>query len=75
VIGVVGKAEQAVRLLGCAESLRDSIGVPVWTFYKPDQSLYQQTLKRLREQLGDEAFQRIWAEGQRLTWEQISATI
>jgi tetratricopeptide (TPR) repeat protein len=75
VIGMGGEAEQAVRLLGRAEGLRGSIGVPVWTFYKPDQSLYQQTLKRLREQLGDEAFQRTWAEGRRMTWDQVKATI
>jgi predicted ATPase/transcriptional regulator with XRE-family HTH domain len=52
VAGARAQAARAARLFGAAKGLLDSIGVPVWTFYKPDQSLYDRTLARIREQLG-----------------------
>lgn len=75
VAGVAGQAERAARLLGAAQGLLDSIGVPVWTFYKPDQALYDRTLSAVREQLGLPRYEALWVEGRQTPLAEIMALI
>jgi non-specific serine/threonine protein kinase len=56
---VSGDSERAAWLFGAAEGLREAIGAGL-----PNHSArHDQTVERLRKQLGDEAFGRLWAEG------------
>jgi predicted ATPase/transcriptional regulator with XRE-family HTH domain len=73
VAGARAQAARAARLFGAAKGLLDGIGVPVWTFYKPDQSLYDRTLAHIREQLGETAFTAAWAAGRALSFQQVMA--
>jgi predicted ATPase len=75
VAGATGQAATAARLLGAAQGLLDAIGVPVWTFYKPDQVLYEQVTAQVQEQLGTERYEWLRAEGQRLPLEQIQDSV
>jgi hypothetical protein len=70
-----GQAELAAHLLGAAQGLLDSIGVPVWTFYKPDQVLYEQVVAQVQAEMGMEQFTALRAKGQRSPKEQISLII
>ncbi len=51
---------RAAQLLGCAESLRERIGVPVPPVEASDR---EQAIARLRRRLGANAFQTAWNEG------------
>jgi predicted ATPase/two-component SAPR family response regulator len=57
VAGARAEAERSARLFGAARGLLETIGVPVWTFYKPDRSLYERTMADLRVRLGEAAFE------------------
>jgi DNA-binding SARP family transcriptional activator len=63
VSGARGEAEVSARLFGAAQGLLETIGVPVWTFYKPDRSLYERAINDLREGLGTAAFEAAFSEG------------
>jgi predicted ATPase/DNA-binding SARP family transcriptional activator/DNA-binding CsgD family transcriptional regulator len=63
VAGMQGKVERSVHLFGAAEGLLEALGVPVWTFYQPDRSLYERTIADLRGLLGEAAFEEAWADG------------
>jgi predicted ATPase/DNA-binding CsgD family transcriptional regulator len=51
---------RAAQLLGCAESLREQIGVPMPPVEAPDR---EQAVARLRRRLGANVFQAAWKEG------------
>jgi non-specific serine/threonine protein kinase len=63
VAGARGEAEVSARLFGAAKGLLEVIGVPVWTFYTPDRSLYERTMNDLRERMGAAAFEAAFSEG------------
>jgi predicted ATPase/DNA-binding SARP family transcriptional activator/DNA-binding CsgD family transcriptional regulator len=67
VAGMQGKVERSVHLFGAAEGLLEALGVPVWTFYQPDRSLYERTIADLRGLLGEAAFEEAWADGRATT--------
>lgn len=71
IAGATGQADLAARLFGAAQSLLDAIGVPVWTFYKPDQVLYEQVTAQVKAQLGIEKYELLHAEGQHAPLEQM----
>ncbi len=66
-----GMPEQAARIWGAAEALREAIGAPM---YPVDRIWYEQALTLARTTLGEQAFATAWAEGRRMTAEQALAT-
>src|SRR5579883_1798158 len=62
---------QAVRLWGAAEALRKAIGASMHPLHRPS---YEQALARTRRELGEQAFAAAWAEGQRMTPQQVLAS-
>ncbi len=65
-----GQLTWGVRLLGTAETLRETIAVP-----RPPatQMWYEQSISIARTQLDEEDFAAVWAEGQAMTPEQVLA--
>jgi len=59
--------ERSARLFGAAEQLLETIGVPVWTSYKPDRTLYEHTIETLRSRLGPEAFEAAGKRGRAMS--------
>ena len=70
VAGVRGEALRCARLIGAAEGLHEAVGVPVYTYYEPDRSLYEHTVAEVRSQMGAEAFKTARAQGRALTFKQ-----
>jgi hypothetical protein len=58
----------AVRLWGAAESLRERCGVPLTPLERVD---YEPAVAAVRTQLGAQAFEASWAEGRRMTLDQV----
>jgi hypothetical protein len=50
--------------------LLEVLGTPVYTYYKPDPSLYERTVSATRSRLGDVAFEELVSEGGRWTFDQ-----
>jgi tetratricopeptide (TPR) repeat protein len=67
---VVSQPDRAARLFGAAQTLRDQFGPPVPPV---EQSEYDASVSKLREQLDRAAFSAAWAEGLALSWEQAVA--
>jgi tetratricopeptide (TPR) repeat protein len=65
-----GEAERAARLLGAAESLRARVGAGLHGNDKLD---YERNLAALRADLPPETLAAAWAEGARMTMEQVVA--
>ncbi len=63
-----GQLEQAVQVWAIAATVRTSLVAPMPPIYRP---IYNQAVKRVREQLSEEAFQAAWAEGQSMSPAQI----
>ena len=70
VAGAQGKAERSARLFGAAEGLLEVLGAPVYTYYKPDPSLYERTVHATRSRLGEAAFEEARERGRAMTSEQ-----
>ena len=73
VASVQGKAERSTRLFGAAVGLLEAVGAPVYNYYKPDPSLYKQTISATRSRLGVADFEVAQAEGRAMTFEQAVA--
>jgi non-specific serine/threonine protein kinase len=69
VLGVVGKPEQAARLFGAAEALREAIGMGDM-MDPPDRADYEYLLAKVCGQLDPAVFARVWGEGKKMTQEQ-----
>ncbi len=65
-----GETLRSARLLGAAEGLLEDIGVPVWTFYKPDRTFYERTFADLRTALGGSVFEDERGRGRGMSPEQ-----
>ena len=63
VAGARGEAERSASLFGAAQSLHEAIGVPVWTYYNPDRSLYERTMADLHTRLGETAYEAAFSAG------------
>jgi predicted ATPase/DNA-binding winged helix-turn-helix (wHTH) protein len=63
----IGKHEYAATLKGISENLRQALNTPIPPSDRPD---YDRTISSLRASLGDEAFEKYWAEGRAMTMEQ-----
>jgi predicted ATPase/DNA-binding SARP family transcriptional activator len=62
--------EQAARVWGAAEALRERIGVPL---PPPDQPDRESGVAALRAHLGEDAFFAAWAEGREMSWDEVVA--
>jgi len=60
----------AARLLGAAEALRESAGVPLPPVHRVD---YERDVALVRAALDEDAFAMAWAEGQAIPLEQAIA--
>jgi tetratricopeptide (TPR) repeat protein len=68
------QARRAVRLLGAAEALRESINAPIMTSeYKDDITKYDHEVAALQAQMDEATFASAWAEGKEMTMEQAIA--
>jgi len=65
-----GQLARAARLLGAAEALRESAGVPLPPVHRVD---YERDVALVRAALDEDAFAAAWAEGHALTLEQVIA--
>jgi predicted ATPase/class 3 adenylate cyclase len=65
-----GDAEGAVLLLGAAEAVREEVEAIMTDYERPE---YEMEVKTLREQMGEQEFTRLWAEGRRMTMEEAVA--
>jgi tetratricopeptide (TPR) repeat protein len=63
----IGRSEALARLVGSAESIRDSLGT-IWEL--PDRTFYEQAISSLREALGEEAYQAARSSGYKLELDQ-----
>ena len=61
------KKDVAARLLGAAEHLRESVGVPIWGSTR---ARHDAAVARLRDQMGDESFDEAWAAGRSFTFDE-----
>ncbi|MDP9372367.1 MAG: tetratricopeptide repeat protein [Chloroflexota bacterium] len=69
---VRGEADQAARLWGAAERLRETIGAPLSPVGRAD---YEHDVTAARAQLGQAAFAAAWAEGRAMPLEQVIAEV
>ena len=65
-----GQHDQAVRLFGAAEALRETMGTPLWPI---DEPVYTRDVGALRSALGEDVFAAAWAAGRAMTWQEASA--
>ena len=69
VTGVRGETERSARLFGAAEGLLQAVEAPVYDYFEPNRSLYEQTKISVRSRLGESAFEEAWKQGQAMTFE------
>jgi predicted ATPase/DNA-binding XRE family transcriptional regulator len=70
VAGVRGETERSVYLFGAAEGMLEAVEAPVYDYFEPNRSLYEQIKARVRSQLGEAAFEEARKQGQVMTLEQ-----
>ena len=68
VVAMQGEPAWAVRLWGSAEALREALGAPLPPLERAD---YDQAVAAVRDHLGENAFVAAWAQGRRMTAEQV----
>jgi len=66
-----GRSEDAARLLGAADGLRDEVGLPIWG---PRLSRFETLVQSVRNAVGDAAFEAAWVEGRELGFDASLAT-
>ncbi len=67
IASATGQSEQAARLFGAAEVLRETVG---WHPAPPDQAYHDRCVASARAGLGETAFAAAWEEGRAMTLEQ-----
>jgi DNA-binding CsgD family transcriptional regulator/tetratricopeptide (TPR) repeat protein len=60
---LLGQARTAARFYGVAESLRETLGVPMWSSYRPE---HDRLLDHARNALPPDRFESAWATGRSL---------
>jgi hypothetical protein len=71
IVGILGQRQQAARLFGAAEALRDILGAQIQPGDRPD---YESSLATARAQLDPITFEAAWAEGRAMALEQAVAS-
>ena len=64
VLVLTGRAEEAAKLLGAAEALRESLGVEL---APAEQATHKETVDAVRARLGEERFSDAWRQGRELS--------
>ena len=59
-ISAQGAYESAAQVMGAAAAAREAVGAIVFDFYRDD---HEQLIRRVRDALSEEAFNRKWTEG------------
>jgi tetratricopeptide (TPR) repeat protein len=72
VAGMRGQSERAARLLGAAAAHRARLGVAIQA---GDRGAHEQSVLRVREVIGEQAFARIWAEGEAMPLQEAIAYV
>jgi tetratricopeptide (TPR) repeat protein len=62
-----GQMEQAARLFGASEAVREKLGTPLPASYRVN---YERTIAALAARVDEEQMQKWWAEGRAMTFEQ-----
>jgi tetratricopeptide (TPR) repeat protein len=70
-----GRTERSARVFGAAEGLLETVGAPVYNYYKPDPSLYERAMSYVRSPLGKTAFEEAREEGRAMTFKQAVAYV
>ena len=70
VLALTGRGEEAAKLLGAAEALRESLGVGL---APAEQATHDQTVAAVLEALGEEPFAAAWRAGRELALEEAVA--
>ena len=70
VLALTGRAEEAAKLLGAAEALRESLGVEL---APAEQATHNETVDAVRARLGEERFSDAWRQGREMSLEQATA--
>jgi predicted ATPase/DNA-binding CsgD family transcriptional regulator len=68
--GVTGNCQHAVRLLGAASAIRQSLALPLFKVYEEQ---YHSLVTSLRNAIGDNDFDAVWAEGAAMATEEAVA--
>ena len=63
---LASSADEAARLLGAADRLREEIGVPIWG---PRLTRFEELVGSVRDALGSDAFAAAWVAGQALDFD------
>jgi hypothetical protein len=61
-----GRSEEAARLLGAADGLREEVGVPIWG---PRLTRFEALVGSVRGALGDDEFAAVWTTGRQLDFD------
>jgi hypothetical protein len=70
VLVLTARAEEAAKLLGSAEALRESLGVEL---APAEQSTHKETVEAVRGQLGEKRFSDAWRQGRELSLDEAIA--
>jgi non-specific serine/threonine protein kinase len=70
VLGLTGRGEEASKLLGAAEALRESLGVGL---APAEQATHDETVAAVRQALGEERFSAAWRQGRELALDEAIA--
>jgi hypothetical protein len=62
-----------VRLLGAAEALLETTGIPLYA--QADRQLHQHVAEAAREHLGEQAYSEAWDEGRAMSFEEAVAYV
>jgi hypothetical protein len=63
-LALAGKADTAARLLGCSEALHEELGVRPLPWLRKEN---EQTLRRIRNRLGESSLAQAWERGRKLS--------
>ena len=66
------RPQEAIHLLGKASALREEAGLPRMQIERAE---YEQTIGRLKEQMGESGFERSWNAGNAIQADQVSSTL
>ena len=69
-LALTGRAEEASRLLGAAEALRESLGVGL---APAERATHDETVAALAQALGEERFSAVWRQGRELALDEAIA--
>jgi hypothetical protein len=68
ILACLGQPEKAVKIRGACHHLRSELGLDDHPY---EQSVMEQTLADIKSRLDKSTFAKVWAEGQRMTYEQL----